>query len=216
MIGGDYSLAYILGIRYYIPQSKTSNINRLKGYMTKKTNWLAILGISAIGICLLGCLGIGLAVRLMPRIYQYSLDNSSLKVGNAAPDFELTSLEGETVRLSQFRGQPVLLSFGASWCPDCRASVPLSQGLHEGHPELVVLLVDGKESPDVVRQFVDEFGITYPILLDRDGEVMELYQVFAIPTELFIDADGIIRAKIIERVTPELLAEKLPLIGVNP
>jgi peroxiredoxin len=184
--------------------------------MKKKTNWLGILGISAIGICLIGCLGIGLAIRLAPNIHQYSINNSSLKVGDAAPDFELTSLEGETMRLGQFRGQPVLLSFGASWCPDCRLGAPLSQDLHERHPELVVLLVDGKESPDVVRQFADEFGITHPILLDRDGKVMKLYQVLAIPTELFIDADGIVRAKIIERVTPELLAEKLPLIGVDP
>ena len=58
--------------------------------------------------------------------------------------------------------------------------------------------------------------MTHPILLDQDGSISNLYQVFTIPTELFIDADGIIHAKIIERVTPGLLAEKLPLIGINP
>ncbi len=184
--------------------------------MEKKTNWAAILGASAVGICLIVCLGAGFAVRFAPNIYQYSLENSSLKVGDAAPDFELASLDGETVRLSQFRGQPVLLSIGATWCPDCRIEAPLLQDLHERKPELVVLLVDSNEGPDVVQRFADEFGITHPILLDRDGEVLESYQIFAIPTELFIDAQGIIRAKIIERVTPELLAEKLPLIGVNP
>ena len=184
--------------------------------MKKKTNWLAILSISVVGICLIGCLGIGLTIRLAPNIYQYSLESSSLKVGDPAPDFELTSLEGETVRMNQFTGQPVLLSIGASWCPDCRVEAPLLQELHENHPELVVLLIDGKESPDIVQDFANEFGITHPILLDRDGAVSKLYQVFAIPTELFIDANGIIRAKIIERVTPELLVEKLPLIGIAP
>ena len=184
--------------------------------MEKKTNWWAILGISVLGICLIGFLGVGIMVRFAPNIYQYLLENSSLRVGDAAPDFELTSLEGDTVRLSQFRGQPVLLSIGATWCPDCRVEAPMLQELHERKPELVVLLVDSNEGAHVVQGFADEFGITHPILLDSDGVVLRLYQVFAIPTTLFIDAQGIIRAKIIEGATPELLAAKLPLIGVNP
>lgn len=184
--------------------------------MEKKNIRLAIILISIIGVCLIGCLGIGLAIRFAPDIYQYSLENSSLKVGDAAPDFELTSLEGQTVRLSQFKGQPVLLCIGATWCPDCRKEAPLVEELHRAHPELVVLLVDSKESLDIVQNFADEFDITHPILLDQDGSVLKLYQVFAIPTGLFIDVDGIIQAKIIEGVTPQLLAEKLPLIGVDP
>ncbi len=184
--------------------------------MEKKNTRLAIILISIIGVCLIGCLGIGLAIHFAPNIYQYKLQNSSLKVGDVAPDFELTSLEGETVHLSQFKGQPILLSIGATWCPDCRKEAPLLQELHENHPELVVLLIDSKEDTAVVQDFAEEFGITHPILLDSNGAILKLYQVFAIPTELFIDADGIIRAKIIESVTTELLAEKLPLIGVDP
>lgn len=184
--------------------------------MKTKVNWRVVLAISVVGLCLIGCLGVGLAIHFAPNIYQYSLNNSSLKVGDVAPDFELDSLSGETLRLSQFTGQPVLLSIGASWCPDCRVEAPLLQKLHEDHPELIVLLVDTKESPDIVQTFVDEFSLTHPVLLDQDGSVSKLYQVFAIPTELFIDKDGIIRAKIIEGVTPKLLADKLPLIGINP
>jgi len=105
---------------------------------------------------------------------------------------------------------------GASWCPDCRVEAPLLQKLHEDHPELVVLLVDTKKSLNVVQNFVDEFSLTHTVLLDQDGPVSKLYQVFAIPTELFIDKNGIIQAKIIESVTPKLLADKLPLIGINP
>ena len=93
---------------------------------------------------------------------------------------------------------------------------PLIQELHENHPDLVVLQVDIQESASTVQEFVDEFGITHPVLLDSDGSLERLYQVFAIPTELFIDSEGIIQAKIIEIVTPELLAEKLPLIGIQP
>ena len=184
--------------------------------MKKKPNWLLIIGLSLGGLCLLGCLVIAGLVLFFPSIYHIVLENSSLSIGESAPDFELTSLKGETIQLSQFQGQPVILSIGASWCPDCRVEAPILEKLHKEHPELVILLVDSKESPEVVQVFVDEIGITHPVLLDKDGAVSELYQIFAIPTEIFIDEDGIIRAKIIESVTPELLAEKLPLIGVNP
>jgi peroxiredoxin len=184
--------------------------------MKKKHNWLVILGLSLGGLCLLGCLAAAGLALFFPSIYHTVLENSSLSIGESAPDFELTSLTGETIRLSQFQGQPVVLSIGASWCPDCRVEAPILEELHKNHPELMILLVDSKETPEVVQAFVDEFGITHPVLLDKDGAVSELYQIFAIPTEIFIDKDGMIRAKIIESVTPELLAEKLPLIGVNP
>lgn len=184
--------------------------------MKKKTNWFVIIGLSLAGVCLLGCIVIGTVVLFFPSIYQTSLESSSLAVGESAPDFELTALTGETIRLSQFLGQPVLLSIGASWCPDCRVEAPLLEEVHKAHPELTVLLVDSKESRDVVQNFANEFGITHPILLDGDGKVSEQYQILAIPTELFIDKDGIIQAKIIEKVTPELLAKYLPLIGINP
>lgn len=96
----------------------------------------------------------------------------------------------------------------------CKA--PLLEEIHQAHPELVVLLVDSNETLGVVQGYAEKMGITHPILLDPDGVVSELYEIFAIPTELFIDADGIIRAKLVEQVTPELLAEKLALIGVVP
>lgn len=184
--------------------------------MKKKNTTLAAFIVGIISICLVGCLGVGLAVRFSPELYKNYLNNSSLKVGDPAPDFELISLDGETMSLSQFKGRPILLSIGATWCPDCRIEAPLLQELHETYPQLAVLLIDSKESPEIIQDYADEFGLTHPILLDRDGAVMELYQVFAIPTELFIDADGVIQAKLIERVTPELLLEKLPLIGISP
>jgi peroxiredoxin len=183
--------------------------------MKKKSNWLIIAGLSLGGLCLFGCIAVMALVLLFPALGQYYLKNSSLAVGDPAPDFELTTLTGETIRLGQFNGQPVLLSLGATWCPDCRVEAPLLEELHKTHPELMILMVDSNESPDIVQRFADEFGITHPILLDRNGAVSDLYQVFAIPTVLFIDADGIIRAKIIEGVTPQLLAEKLPLIGID-
>src|SRR5689334_25351985 len=115
--------------------------------MKKKPNWLLIIGLSVGGLCLLGCIATAALTFFFPSIYHSALENSSLSIGAPAPDFELTSLTGETIRLSQFQGRPVLLSMGASWCPDCRAEAPLLEELHQDHPELVILLVDSKETP---------------------------------------------------------------------
>lgn len=184
--------------------------------MKERPRWILFVGLSLSGLYLVLCVMVGAFVYFSPSIYQHSLDRSSLAIGGSAPDFELSAPTGETIRLSQYRGQPIILSIGATWCPDCRVEVPLLEELHQAHPELIVLLIDSKESPDVIQGFADEFGITHPILLDRDGKGSDLYQVIAIPTDLFIDKDGIIRAKFIESVTPQLLAERLPLIGITP
>lgn len=182
----------------------------------KRPGWFPILVLSLVGLCLLCWLVGGIAVALAPQLYTMSQENSSLKIGTSAPDFALTTLTGESVHLSDFKGQPVVLTFGATWCPACRKGVPVINQLYESHPELVILLVDSKENAELVQVYAAEMKITHPILLDPDGKVLEQYRVFAIPTELFIDKNGIIKAKIIEQVTPELLAEYLPLIGINP
>jgi peroxiredoxin len=181
----------------------------------QKTHWTIIL-LSLLGLGLNGCFQIGPSVRFGPTLIAFSRDISSLRVGTSAPDFELLALNGDTVRLSQFKGQPVLLSIGASWSAYRRAEAALLQELHQAHPELVILMVDSKESVDVVQGFADDFGITYPILLDQDGKVNALYQIFAIPTELFIDEEGVVKGKIVENITPELLSENLQLIGITP
>ena len=185
--------------------------------MKEKTNQNLIIGISVIiGICLICCVGMGIAILNAPKLLQWSLEQGALKVGSAAPEFELPTLDGKAIRLSQFKGQPVLLSFGATWCPSCCAEAPLLQELHKNHPELIVLLVNMEESPEVVQVFADEVGITHPILLDRKGWVSKTYRIFAIPTSFFIDTNGIIQGTFVGEATSELLAENLPLIGVTP
>jgi thiol-disulfide isomerase/thioredoxin len=185
--------------------------------MDKKPNRQVVIGISVIaGICLLACIGVGVAIMNVPKLLQWAVEQSALEIGVAAPDFELTDLDGKTVHLSQFHGKPVLLTFGATWCSACRASTPHVQQAHEDYPGLVVLLVDMEEDPQLVSEYADDFGLTYPVLLDFNGKVTELYKVSAIPTEVFIDAGGIIRAVFVGSLSPEILAENLPLIGVVP
>jgi peroxiredoxin len=181
-----------------------------------------IIGVAVIlGICLICCVAVGVAALLgAPALLEWASSSyrptTPLQVGSPAPDFELTSLEGESVRLSQFQGQPVLLVFGATWCPPCRAEAPLVQELHEGHPEMIVIWVNMEESAPTVQKYVDEAGLTHRVLLDKSGRVSDTYHIYAIPTSFFIDVDGILRAMLIEELTPDYLTKTLPLIGVTP
>ena len=80
----------------------------------------------------------------------------------------------------------------------------------------MVLSVDSQEDAETVQAFADEFGLTFPIALDYNGEVQQSYGVFAIPTLFFLDSEGVIQARFIERVSEEKLDEALMAIGVTP
>jgi len=183
---------------------------------TKKRSILKIIGFTLAGLCFLGLLGLVGVFAFSQQIYNSMLAHSSLQVGIAAPDFQLQTLSGGTVRLSQYRGQPVLLTIGAAWCADCQREAPLLQELHTKHPELSILMVDVKEDQDIVKRFANQYGLTFMIALDTDGKVNDQFRVIAIPTELFIDAQGIIRARIIEQVTAQTLPAMLEQVGIKP
>ncbi len=116
-------------------------------------------------------------------------------VGQQAPSFSLPTLDGQEVALESYRGRPVLLHFWASWCPPCReewpawqtfASSPAAEGI-------VILAVNAEEPPEVVRQFLGEDRLPFPILLDSDGQVNTRYRIRALPMTFLIDADGVVR-----------------------
>ena len=117
--------------------------------------------------------------------------------GRTSADFQLQSLEGNEVALSDFKGRPVMVNFWATWCGPCRAEMPYIQQLYED-PEwsgqgLVILAVNIGESAATVKRFMEENGLTFTVLLDSDTEVGKLYNAAFIPTTYFIDKDGIIQ-----------------------
>lgn len=115
-------------------------------------------------------------------------------IGLTAPDFELTTLDGETLRLSELRGTPVVLNFWATWCGPCRRELPALQTAAERYDGRVVILgVDQGETPDTVQPYVDELGLTFAIPMDEDMQVGARYNVRGLPTTYFVDADGVIR-----------------------
>jgi thiol-disulfide isomerase/thioredoxin len=113
----------------------------------------------------------------------------------ATPDVSLPTLDGRTFNLAALRGKPVIVNFWATWCLPCRAELPAFEEVRRNHrdDELVIVGVDYAEPQDVVSKYVAEIGLTFPIALDEDGEVSELYRVEALPTTFFVGRDGNIR-----------------------
>lgn len=115
----------------------------------------------------------------------------SFLLNKPAPDFDLEMLDGKRVRLSDFRGKPVLLNFWASWCGPCRRELPLITKLHrelEGKGLVVLGLND--ELKSTARKFANENGLSFPTLYDAGAKVSRSYRVKAIPSAFLIDAEG--------------------------
>lgn len=118
-------------------------------------------------------------------------------VGATAPDFTAVTPAGDEIALSDYRGQPVAINFWATWCAPCEVEMPALQAATERHSDagLAVLAVNAGEGAETVETFMDERGLTFPALLDPDGDVLDLYEVRVFPTTVWVGADGVVRAK---------------------
>lgn len=122
-----------------------------------------------------------------------------LDFGNLPPDFELATLDGKPLTLSELKGKKVVLNFWATWCPPCKAEMPHMQNYYEksaeeDNVEIVAVNLTSSENRGVkvVQEFIDSYGLTFKIPLDETGMVGEEYQVFQIPTTYMLNTDGTI------------------------
>ncbi len=112
-----------------------------------------------------------------------------------APDFSLPLMSGEQASLADYRGKVVFLNFWATWCGPCRVEMPSMQDLYADlrSEDFVILAINQLEDPDIVDDFLQEEGYTFPVLLD-DGQVSFQYGVRGIPTTYIIGPDGLVIA----------------------
>jgi peroxiredoxin len=136
-------------------------------------------------------------------------------IGRPAPSFQLPTLDGQLASLGDFKGRPVIVNFWATWCEPCKQEMPALQAEAASHPSLMVLGIDNVESPVKVKPFVEQLGVTFPILLDEDGSMMERYQVTGLPTSYFIDGSGVLRFIYRGALTDASLRQGLASIGVG-
>lgn len=137
-----------------------------------------------------------------------------LEKGNLAPNFELTDMEGNPVKLSDYRGKAVLLNFWASWCPPCRAEMPHMEKLYNKYKDenfdvLAVNLTNTEKNSGDAEIFVKELGLTFKIPMDVKGAVGSDYNIMAYPTSYFIDSDGVIREKVLGALNEEYMEKEI-------
>ena len=123
-----------------------------------------------------------------------SLASSGL-TGQTAPDFALKSSSGENLRLSEYRGDVVMVNFWATWCGPCRQEMPILDELYSRYQRVgfSLLGVNIDDNSSKAMNMVSELGVTFPVLFDSRKEVSELYDVDAMPVTLLIDREGTVR-----------------------
>lgn len=130
--------------------------------------------------------------------------------GNLAPDFSLETLSGEKTNLSDYRGKVVFLNFWATWCPPCKAEMPHMQDFYEENSEeveIVAVNLTSNDSVDSVEEFVKEYDVTFPVLLDVEGEQAEKFATITIPTTYIIDRNGIIKQRLVGPMSKDKMEE---------
>lgn len=128
--------------------------------------------------------------------------------GDIATNFQLINQKGERVSLSDYRGKKVVLNFFATWCAPCQEEMPILVNLHNKRKDITVLGVNvttQEQNPNQVEQFIKHFEVSYNILYDGKGDVLEDYELIGIPTTLLLDEKGTIVERINGMITYEYI-----------
>lgn len=146
------------------------------------------------------------------------MESSQISAENEfAQDFELLDLKGASVKLSDFKGKIVFLNFWATWCPPCREEMPHMQNFYEqikGQDiEIVAVnLTNLDDGQQAIERFVQDYKLTFPVLLDEDGSVGMEYEIMTIPTSYVLDTEGRIFQKVIGPMNEQMMKDLVEAI----
>jgi len=199
--------------------SRTQSVHSRRQRQAKKEKQTRLIIVWAAGLLVLGLMGL-LYVSLQSN---NSTDGSEqapvaagpVQKGQPAPDFTLTTLDGNQAALSDYAGQVVVVNFWATWCPPCKAEMPDIHDYYQANQDkgLTVLAVNAQEDKATVSRFIESTGFTFPVLLDSRGDVEQQYQVRSFPSTFVIDRDGRVVYIHVGLITPDVLADVIdPLL----
>ena len=134
--------------------------------------------------------------RLFALLLLAGAAQAAVTPSTPAPDFTLRSSNGPNLRLSEQRGQVVMVNFWATWCGPCREELPQLAKLHDKYRAagLVLLGVNVDDDPRKAAELVTRLGLRFPVLLDTDKQVSRRYDMSAMPATFLIDRDGVVRS----------------------
>ena len=155
--------------------------------------------------------------------YRLSAETQGLDLGQRAPELagqndgapvELGDLDGQPLSLASLKGRPVWINFWATWCPPCQRETPVLRDTYEVHKRegLVLIAIDVQEPAEAVRAYATKYGLTYTIGLDVTGAVFRTYRIFGLPSQYFIDRDGVIRGRYFGPLSRDLAEQQLKAI----
>ena len=152
-------------------------------------------------------------IALVLYFGQYRTDHFSKQKNIHAPDFSLKDIQGKTFNLSSQKGNPVIIFFGTTWCPNCRNEIPLYKTLYDKYTQrgLKFIYIDMGESTERVARFTNQSSLPGLVLLDLDGSVASDYDIVGVPTLFLVDKEGKIiteRHQISNLPLDELFPEK--------
>lgn len=125
---------------------------------------------------------------------------ASVEIGSTAPAFDAHRVDGASVRFPpDWTGKPVVIRFWADWCKSCEGEMKFLEAAYQRHrdKDLQIIAINAGQDKAAVGAFVKGIGITYPALLDEDSAIARKYGVVGLPTTYFVDAGGIVRAKVV-------------------
>ncbi len=151
---------------------------------------------------------------------------TGLRVGQPAPELTgmhdgqqvgLTDLDGNPITLAALRGRPVWINFWASWCPPCQQETPIlhdEYDLHKADGLALVAISVQESTPDDVRAYVDRYGLDFTVGFDATSAIFHTYDAYVLPTQVFIDRDGIVRDVVLGIVSRDQVEQMLaPLLA---
>jgi thiol-disulfide isomerase/thioredoxin len=167
------------------------------------------VGLIAIGIMFMLILG---AADRSPSASSTDLSAVPVKMDFPAPELDLFTLDGAPVSLSDHRGSVVLVNLWATWCPPCRQEMPTLQAFYEKYKSdgFVLIAIDQEETRGVVKPFVDEFKLTFPIWLDKNYLAQKEFKTMSLPSSYVVDRDGQVRLMWIGSISMSNLEKYVP------